>query len=232
MTFQIDVFTLFPEYITGPSSLALLGKAQEQDLVSIKAYNFRDYTYDVHHSVDDQPYGGGAGMVLSAKPIFDAIKDVKPQRPLYVLSASGRKFDQKFARELSLGEGFSLISGRYEGIDQRVGDELADGEISIGDFILAGGEVAALVVIEAVTRLIPGVMGNDESHIQESFDISDLSTNDLVEFPQYTRPADFEGYKVPDVLLSGNHKEIAKWRLEQSKLRTAKNRPDLLGNSD
>ena len=161
MTFQIDVFTLFPEYITGPSSLALLGKAQEQDLVSIKAYNFRDYTYDVHHSVDDQPYGGGAGMVLSAKPIFDAIKDVKPQRPLYVLSASGRKFDQKFARELSLGEGFSLISGRYEGIDQRVGDELADGEISIGDFILAGGEVAALVVIEAVTRLIPGVMGND-----------------------------------------------------------------------
>ena len=209
MTFQIDVFTLFPEYITGPSSLALLGKAQEQDLVSIKAYNFRDYTYDVHHSVDDQPYGGRAGKVLSAKPIFDAIKDVKPQRPLYVLSASGRKFDQKFARELSLGEGFSLISGRYEGIDQRVGDELADGEISIGDFILAGGEVAALVVIEAVTRLIPGVMGNDESHIQESFDISDLS-----------------------VLLSGNHKEIAKWRLEQSKLRTAKNRPDLLGNSD
>ena len=148
--------------------------------MSIKAYNFRDYTYDVHHSVDDQPYGGGAGMVLSAKPIFDAIKDVKPQRPLYVLSASGRKFDQKFARELSLGEGFSLISGRYEGIDQRVGDELADGEISIGDFILAGGEVAALVVIEAVTRLIPGVMGNDESHIQESFDISDLITLTLL----------------------------------------------------
>lgn len=235
MTFKIDVFTLFPEYIDGPSSLALLGKAQEQDLVSIKAHNFREYTQDVHKSVDDQPYGGGAGMVLSPKPIFDAVKDIKPCRPLYVLSASGKKFDQKLARELSLGEGFSLICGRYEGIDQRVGDELADGEISIGDFVLAGGEVAAMVVIEAVTRLIPGVMGNDESHLQESFGI-DYNENDydsdLVEFPQYTRPAEFEGHKVPEVLMSGNHKAIKEWRNEQSRLRTQKNRPDLIKNGD
>ena len=174
-------------------------------------------------------------MVLSPKPIFDAVKDIKPCRPLYVLSASGKKFDQKLARELSLGEGFSLICGRYEGIDQRVGDELADGEISIGDFVLAGGEVAAMVVIEAVTRLIPGVMGNDESHLQESFGI-DYNENDydsdLVEFPQYTRPAEFEGHKVPEVLMSGNHKAIKEWRNEQSRLRTQKNRPDLIKNGD
>lgn len=238
MTFNINVFTLFPEYIEGPSSLALLGKAQDQNLVSIKAHNFRNYTSDVHKSVDDQPYGGGAGMVLSPKPLFDAVKDIKPARPLYVLSASGKKFDQKMARELSTGEGFSLICGRYEGVDQRVGDELCDGEISIGDFVLAGGEAAAMVVIEAVTRLIPGVMGNDESHLQESFspeniDLQDgLVAHDLVEFPQYTRPAEFDGHKVPDILLSGNHKAIAKWRLEQSKLRTRKNRPDLLDNQD
>ena len=231
MAFKIDVFTLFPEYIEGPSSLALLGKAQSQDLVSINAHNFRNYTEDIHKSVDDQPYGGGAGMVLSPKPIFDAVNDVKPKRPLYVLSASGKKFDQKLAKELSMGEGFSLICGRYEGIDQRVGDELCDGEISIGDFVLAGGEVAAMVVIEAVTRLIPGVMGNDKSQIEESFS-SDNPANGvepyLVEFPQYTRPADFEGHKVPEVLLSGDHRKIEVWRLEQAKIRTAKNRPDLL----
>ena len=231
MAFKIDVFTLFPEYIEGPSSLALLGKAQSQDLVSINAHNFRNYTEDIHKSVDDQPYGGGAGMVLSPKPIFDAVNDVKPKRPLYVLSASGKKFDQKLAKELSMGEGFSLICGRYEGIDQRVGDELCDGEISIGDFVLAGGEVAAMVVIEAVTRLIPGVMGNDKSQIEESFSV-DSSANRVqpysVEFPQYTRPADFEGHKVPEVLLSGDHGKIEAWRLEQAKIRTAKNRPDLL----
>lgn len=235
MTFKIDVFTLFPQYISGPSSLALLGKAQEQDLVSICAHNFREYTSDVHKSVDDQPYGGGAGMVLSPKPIFDAVQAIKPRRPLYVLSASGKKFDQKLARELSQGEGFSLICGRYEGIDQRVGDELCDGEISIGDFVLAGGEVAALVVIEAVTRLIPGVMGNNESHLQESFGI-DYNENDydsdLVEFPQYTRPAEFEGHKVPEVLMSGNHQAIKEWRNEQSRLRTIKNRPDLIKNEN
>ncbi len=231
MAFKIDVFTLFPEYIEGPSLLALLGKAQSQDLVSINAHNFRNYTEDIHKSVDDQPYGGGAGMVLSPKPIFDAVNDVNPKRPLYVLSASGKKFDQKLAKELSMGEGFSLICGRYEGIDQRVGDELCDGEISIGDFVLAGGEVAAMVVIEAVTRLIPGVMGNDKSQIEESFSV-DSSANRVqpysVEFPQYTRPADFEGHKVPEVLLSGDHRKIEVWRLEQAKIRTAKNRPDLL----
>ena len=216
MAFKIDVFTLFPEYIEGPSSLALLGKAQSQDLVSINAHNFRNYTEDIHKSVDDQPYGGGAGMVLSPKPIFDAVNDVKPKRPLYVLSASGKKFDQKLAKELSMGEGFSLICGRYEGIDQRVGDELCDGEISIGDFVLAGGEVAAMVVIEAVTRLIPS---DNPANGVEPY---------LVEFPQYTRPADFEGHKVPEVLLSGDHGKIEAWRLEQAKIRTAKNRPDLL----
>lgn len=234
MTFQIDVFTLFPEYIQTPSSLALLGKAQDQNLLSVKAHNFRDYAKDVHKSVDDQPYGGGAGMVLSPEPIFDAVEDVNPKRPLYVLSASGKKFDQKLARELSEGDGFSLICGRYEGIDQRVADELCDGEISIGDFVLAGGEVAAMVIIEAVTRLIPGVMGNSESHLEESFSINSEATkseSDLVEFPQYTRPADFRGLKVPEVLLSGDHSKIAQWRREQSRERTTKNRPDLLSDS-
>lgn len=223
MTFVIDVFTLFPDYIEAPSSLALLGKAQEKELVSITAHNIRDYAKDVHKSVDDQPYGGGAGMVMMAEPLSDAVDDVQPQRPLYVLSASGKKFDQAMAQELSLGGGFSLVCGRYEGIDQRFIDSETDGEICVGDFVLAGGEAAALIMIEAVTRLIPGVMGNDLSGEIESF--SDPSR---VEAPQYTRPSSFRGLDVPGVLLSGDHGAIEAWRAEQSEAKTRKNRPDLL----
>ena len=226
MTFKIDIFTLFPEYIDGPTSLALLGKAQEKELLSISPHDIRKYSKDIHHSVDDQPYGGGAGMVMMAEPIFEAVEDVKPKRPLFVLSASGKKFNQEMAYELSAGEGFSLICGRYEGIDQRVTDELADGEICVGDFVLAGGESAALIVIEAVTRLVPGVMGNDISHLNESFSNHEL--NAKLEAPQYTRPASFRGLEVPPVLLSGDHEAIARWRIEQSIKKTQENRPDLL----
>jgi tRNA (guanine37-N1)-methyltransferase len=226
MAFQIDVFTLFPGYITQPSSLALLGKAQEQKLVDINAHDIRNYTHDVHRSVDDQPYGGGAGMVMTPGPIFEAVEDVQPQRPLFVLSAAGKKFDQSFARELSQGEGFSLICGRYEGIDQRVIDHCADGEISVGDFVLAGGEAAALIVIEAVTRLVPGVMGNDQSGVHESF--SYAGSTKRLEAPQYTRPQEFRGWDVPEVLLSGDHGAIEKWREAASQEKTQQNRPDLL----
>lgn len=223
--FEVDVFTLFPEYLDGPSSLALLGKAQNTNLVSIKSHDIRNYTNDVHKSVDDSPFGGGAGMVMAPEPIFLAVEDVKPKRPLYVLSASGKKFTQEMAYELSQGEGFSLICGRYEGIDQRVADHLADGEICVGDFVLAGGEAAALIMIEAVTRLVPGVMGNDNSHLYESF--SKLESSPKLEAPQYTRPAEFRGHAVPEVLLSGDHAKIEQWRVEQGDIKTSKNRPDL-----
>lgn len=226
MAFNIDVFTLFPAYIDRPCSLALLGKAQENDLIAINTYDIRNFSHDQHKSVDDQPYGGGAGMVMTPGPIFDAVQKVKPQRPLFVLSASGKKFTQSMAYDLSNGEGFSLICGRYEGIDQRVADELADDEICVGDFVLAGGEAAALIMIEAVTRLLPGVMGNDESHVNESFSAD--APGDL-EAPQYSRPADFRGMKVPEVLLSGDHGAIEQWRKEQSGKKKKKNRPDLFG---
>jgi len=226
MTFDIDVFTLFPQYIDGPCSLALLGKAQESGLVSVTSHDIRLFSKDPHNKVDDTPFGGGAGMVMTVQPIFDAIRSVKPKRPLIVLSASGKKFDQKKSESLSKLDGFSLICGRYEGIDQRVGDEIADEEICVGDFVLAGGEAAALIVIEAVTRLIPGVMGNVESGINESFSTANL--NGLLEAPQYSRPSNFEGLEVPSVLLSGDHGEIEKWRNTQSLLKTQKNRPDLL----
>lgn len=226
MTFFIDIFTLFPEYISGPSTLALLGKAQDNDIVKISTHDLRGYTHDVHRSVDDQPYGGGAGMVMMPEPIFDAVEKVQPKRPLYVLSASGKKFTQEMAVELSRGDGFSLICGRYEGVDQRVTDHLADGEICVGDFVLAGGEAGALIVIEAVTRLLDGVMGNDESGVHESF--SDTSTDAVLEAPQYTRPASFRGHDVPEVLLSGNHGAIEQWRRDQSVAKTKENRGDLL----
>ena len=227
MTFSIDIFTLFPEYIDGPSSLALLGKAQEGELVSVSSHDIRKYTKDNHRSVDDQPYGGGPGMVMTPEPLFDAVEDVQPQRPLFVLSASGKKFTQDMAYELSCGDGFSLICGRYEGVDQRVADHLADDEVCVGDFVLAGGEAAALIMIDAVTRLVPGVMGNDTSHAQESFS-SESNEDAVLEAPQYSRPASFRGFDVPEVLLSGDHGAIEKWREEQSIAKTKKNRPDLL----
>jgi tRNA (guanine37-N1)-methyltransferase len=175
----------------------------------------------VHRSVDDRPFGGGAGMVLMPGPLFASVEAVQPQRPLFLLSASGRTFDQSVARELATGDGFSLICGRYEGVDQRVADHLCDGELSVGDFVLSGGEAAALVVIEAVARLLPGVMGNDESATDESF------SSGLLEYPQYTQPAEFQGWPVPEVLRSGDHGRIARWRHAQALRRTLERRPDL-----
>jgi tRNA (guanine37-N1)-methyltransferase len=219
---RIDVFTIFPEYLEGPLRVSLLGKARANGVLDVRVHDPRDHTDDVHHSVDDAPFGGGAGMVMTPEPLFRAVEAVCPPRPLYLLAAGGRRFDQRLARELAGADGFSLLCGRYEGVDQRVADHLCDGELAVGDYVLAGGEAAALVVIEAVGRLVPGVMGNEGSAQEESF------TGGLLEYPQYTRPAEFRGWSVPEVLRSGDHARIARWREEEARRRTTERRPDLL----
>ena len=219
---RIDVFTIFPEYLEPPLRVSLLGRARETGVLAVQLHDPRAFTTDRHHSVDDEPFGGGAGMVMTPEPLFAAVEATGPARPLLLLSASGRRFDQAWARELAAGGGFSLICGRYEGVDQRVADHLCDGELSIGDFVVAGGEGAALVVIEAVTRLLPGVMGNEASAAEESF------TDGRLEYPQYTRPAEFRGWAVPEVLRSGDHARIGRWRAAQALRRTLARRPDLL----
>lgn len=219
---RIDVFTIFPEYLAGPLELSLLGRARTSGLLDVQLHDPRDHTDDVHRSVDDAPFGGGAGMVMTPEPLFRAVEAVRPPRPLFLLAAGGRRFDQALARELVAGGGFSLLCGRYEGVDQRVADHLCDEELSVGDYVLAGGEAAALVVIEAVCRLVPGVMGNAGSATEESF------ADRLVEYPQYTRPAEFRGWAVPEVLRSGDHERIGRWRQEEARRRTARHRPDLL----
>jgi tRNA (guanine37-N1)-methyltransferase len=219
---RIDVFSLFPDYIVGPVQAALVGKAQEAGILDVRVHDPREWASDRHRTVDDRPFGGGAGMVLMPEPIFTAVEAVAPPRPLLLLSASGRRFDQRVAEELARFPGFSLLCGRYEGVDQRVADHLCDGELSVGDYVLAGGEAAALVVIEAVTRLLPGVMGNEESARDESF------AEDRLEYPQYTRPAAFRGWWVPEVLRSGAHERIVRWRRAAALRRTVERRPDLL----
>jgi tRNA (guanine37-N1)-methyltransferase len=219
---RIDVFTIFPEWFAGPFDASLLGRARTAGLVDLRVHDLREHTTDRHRSVDDTPYGGGAGMVLAPEPIFAAVEAAAPPRPLLLLSAAGARFDQARAAELADGPGFSLLCGRYEGVDQRVADELCDGELSVGDFVLAGGEPAAAVVVDAVARLVPGVMGNDVSGLEESF------ATGLLEHPQYTRPAEFRGHAVPDVLLSGDHARIARWRRAAALRRTLARRPDLL----
>ncbi len=219
---RIDVFTIFPDLIEGHASRSLLGKARERGLLDVRAHDLRSEALDPHRSVDDAPFGGGAGMVLMAEPIFAAVEKVDPPRPLLLLGPGGRRLDQAYARELAATGGFSLLCGRYEGVDARVTDHLCDGEISIGDYVLAGGEVAALVILEAVGRLVPGVMGNDTSADDESF------SDGLLEYPQYTRPAEFRGWEVPAVLRSGNHARVARWRRAQALARTAARRPDLI----
>jgi tRNA (guanine37-N1)-methyltransferase len=219
---RIDVFTIFPEYLDPPLAVSLLGRARDVGMLDVRLHDPRAFTTDRHQSVDDQPFGGGAGMVMTPEPLFAAVEAAEPPRPLLLLSAGGRRFDQAYARELAAGAGFSLVCGRYEGVDQRVADHLCDGELSIGDFVLAGGEGAALVVIEAVARLLPGVMGNEASATEESF------TDGLLEYPQYTRPAEFRGWAVPEVLRSGDHGRIARWRAAQALRRTMARRPDLL----
>jgi len=224
---QIDLISIFPDYLT-PLNLSLLGKAQERSLIKISIHDLRDQTKDVHHSVDDTPYGGGAGMVMSPEPwgkAIDAITNEKDQVDLIILTPAGKRFNQQMAMEFSKKSHLIFACGRYEGIDARVGQYYAGKnnfkvhEVSIGDYVLGGGEVAAMVIIEASTRLIPGVLGNPESLKEESHSISsdDLI---LVEYPNYTKPANWRGIDVPEVLLSGNHGQIAKWRLEQAERRT------------
>ncbi len=221
--FRVDVFTLFPEVVEHYGAASILGRARDGGRLDLRTHDIRDATHDVHRTVDDAPFGGGAGMVLAPGPVWEAVESVGDlPRPLLLLSASGRRFDQAAARELASGPGFSLLCGRYEGVDQRVADHLCDGELSIGDVVLAGGELAALVVVEAVARLLPGVLGNERSTDEESFAAG------LLEYPQYTRPAEFRGYGVPDVLRSGDHGRVEAWRRAQSLVRTLQRRPDLL----
>jgi tRNA (guanine37-N1)-methyltransferase len=219
---RIDVFSIFPGYFEGAFESSLLGRARAAGIVDLRVHDPRDHADDRHRTVDDTPYGGGAGMVMMPGPLFASFEASDALRPVLLLSAGGRPFDQAVARELVDLDGFSLICGRYEGVDQRVADHLCDGELSVGDYVLAGGEAAALVVVDAVTRLVPGVMGNDGSGAEESFSAG------LVEYPQYTRPAEFRGHAVPEVLRGGDHARIARWRRATALWRTMEHRPDLL----
>jgi tRNA (guanine37-N1)-methyltransferase len=219
---RVDVLTIFPDYFDGPLRASLLGRARESGLLDVRLHDPRDFATDRHGSVDDTPFGGGAGMVMAPEPLFAAFEASGAPRPLLLLSAAGPRFDQARARDLARLSAFSLLCGRYEGVDQRVADHLCDGELSVGDYVLAGGEAAALVVIDAVVRLVPGVMGNEASGAEESF------ADSLLEYPQYTRPADFRGYAVPHVLRGGDHARVARWRRAQALRRTLERRPDLL----
>ena len=219
---RIDVFTIFPELVDDFSSGSLLGRARRSGLLELRLHDLRDATTDNHRTVDDAPFGGGPGRVLKPEPVFDAVEAVSPPRPLLLLSPSGRTFDQGFAAELAALDGFSLLCGRYEGVDHRIRDHLIDGEVSIGDVVLSGGEVGALVIIEAVSRLVPGRMGNETSADDESF------ADGLLEDPQYTRPQAYRGWEVPAVLRSGDHGRVARWRRAQALRLTMDRRPDLI----
>jgi tRNA (guanine37-N1)-methyltransferase len=219
---RIDVFTIFPDMVESFADRSLLGKARTTGRLDVRVHDLRSAATDPHRSVDDAPFGGGAGMVLLPEPVFAAVEAIRPPRPLLLLDPGGRRLDQTFARELADLDGFSLLCGRYEGVDERIRAHLVDGEVSIGDYVLAGGEVAAMVVLEAVGRLVPGVLGNEASIGEESF------ADGLVEYPQYTRPADYRGWIVPEVLRSGDHGRIARWRRASALARTVANRPDLI----
>lgn len=220
---RIDVFSIFPGLVDAFCRESLLGKARDNGLLDLRCHDLREHTTDVHRSVDDAPFGGGAGMVMRPEPIFASVEAAAAPRPLLLLSPGGRRFDQAMAAELARGEGFSLLCGRYEGVDHRVVQHLVDGEISVGDVVLSGGEVAACLVIEAVTRLVPGAMGNADSPRTESF-----GETGLLEEPQFTRPADFRGWPVPEVLRGGDHARIERWRRAQALHRTMAARPDLI----
>ena len=219
---RVDVFTIFPKLVEAFASESLLGRARERGVLDVRTHDLRTFTTDVHRSVDDTPFGGGAGMVMTPEPIFRAVEAVDPPRPLFLLGPGGRRLDQALARELAATDGFSLLCGRYEGVDARVAEHLCDDELSVGDYVLAGGEAAAVVVLDAVGRLIPGVMGNDASAEEESFG------EGLLEHPQYTRPASFRGWEVPEVLRSGDHARVARWRKAAALARTLERRPDLV----
>ena len=227
---RFDVLTLFPEMFQGPLSAGLFQRAVSHGLVTVNLHNIRDYTHDRHHTIDDYPYGGGAGMVLKPEPVFEAVDSLRSgmssedadSLPVILLTPQGRLFSQEIAGEFSRHNHLVLICGRYEGIDERVREHLVTDEISIGDYILGGGELAAMVVIDAITRLLPGVLGSEESALDESH------TSGLLEYPQYTHPPEYRDWPVPEVLLSGNHAQIAGWRREQAIMRTLKRRPEML----
>jgi tRNA (guanine37-N1)-methyltransferase len=223
---HFDIYTLFPGMFQGPLSESILKRAQEQGLLSIALHNIRDATSDKHHVADDYPYGGGAGMVMKPDPLFASVEAVYRGGPIILLSPQGRLFTQEIARELSQEARLTLICGHYEGIDERVRQHLVTDELSIGDYVLTGGELAAMVVVDAVSRLLPGVLGGEESILEESH------SSGLLEYPHYTRPPDYRGWRVPDVLLSGNHAEIEKWRRKESLRRTRERRPDLFAKLD
>jgi tRNA (guanine37-N1)-methyltransferase len=220
---RIDVFTIFPDLVDGFCAESLLGRARVGGVLELRCHDLREHTHDVHRTVDDAPFGGGAGMVMKPEPIFAAVEAEAPPRPLWLLGPGGSRFDQSMARTLARLDGFSLLCGRYEGVDHRVREHLVDGELSVGDVVLGGGEVAACLVVEAVTRLLPGVMGNDASAAEESFGV-----DGLLEHPQYTRPADYRGWEVPAVLRSGDHARVARWCRAQALHRTLRDRPDLV----
>ena len=224
---RVDVLTLFPEVVTQYGGTSILGRAAERGVWELHVHDFREATTDVHRSVDDTPYGGGAGMVLRPEPIVATIEaDPAMARPVIAMTPSGRPFTQAVAAELSALDGFTLLCGRYEGFDQRILDTVVDDELSLGDFVLAGGELAALCIIEAVVRLRPGGLGNDESSVEESF------AEGLLEYPQYTKPANFRGLEVPEILRSGDHARIARWRRAHALAATLRRRPDLLTEAE
>jgi tRNA (guanine37-N1)-methyltransferase len=222
---HFDIFTLFPGMFQGPLNESILKRAQERGLLSIDVHNIRDATTDRHHIVDDAPYGGGAGMVMKPEPIFAAVEAVHQGGPIIYLTPQGRLFHQQIAQELAREPRVTLLCGHYEGIDERVCQHLVTDEISIGDYVLTGGELAALIVVDAVSRLLPGVLAQDSTQ-EESH------SGPMLEYPHYTRPPEFRGWRVPDVLLSGNHAEIAKWRRKESLRRTQQRRPDLFAQLD
>src|SRR5256885_2865794 len=223
---HFDIFTLFPAMFQGPFTESILKRAQERGLLSIALHNIRDATTDRHHIVDDYPYGGGAGMVMKPEPIFASVEAVYQGGPIILLTPRGRIFTQQIARDPAQEPRLTLLCGHYEGIDERVCEHLVTDEISIGDFVLTGGELAAMIVVDATSRLLPGVLGGDESALEESH------SGGMLEYPHYTRPSEFRGWRVPDVLLSGNHAEIARWRKKESIRRTKARRPDLYQKLD
>jgi tRNA (guanine37-N1)-methyltransferase len=249
---KADIVTIFPDFFRGPLEHGITRKAQELGLAAIQVHDLREFTHDRHRSVDDRPFGGGEGMVLKPEPLFECLESLeiapreeriaaRAKQSVVLLSAQGRRFTQKVAAELAVLDRIVLVCGRYEGVDERVAEFLADRELSIGDYVLSGGEIAAAVIVEAVVRLLPGAVGNEASTQQESFTITTDSkmrspngadstcvSNGLLDYPHYTRPADFRGMAVPESLMSGNHDEIRRWRRQQALRKTLDNRPDLL----
>jgi tRNA (guanine37-N1)-methyltransferase len=249
---KADIVTIFPDFFRGPLEHGITRRSQELGLAAIQVHDLREFTHDRHRSVDDRPFGGGEGMVLKPEPLFECLESLevapreeriaaRTKQSVVLLSAQGRQFTQKVAAELAVLDRIVLVCGRYEGVDERVAEFLADRELSIGDYVLSGGEIAAAVIVEAVVRLLPGAVGNEASTQQESFTItadsemrspngadSTCGSNGLLDYPHYTRPADFRGMAVPEALMSGNHEEIRRWRRQQALKKTLKNRPDLL----